>query len=141
MNSRDSAEKRVGNLTREVLVEASPNEIFLLDSYDPNQSDLGAACRGPLGFGIAEAGALLLPVVYALFQSLLKEATSEASRALVSKIKAQITALGDKPAHARETLFESIDRYLEKSGISEERRAKAVPAIFEVVIRHHADMG
>lgn len=67
-------------MTKDALAVLAPDEVFLLENFDPAQSTPGAVAKGPQGFGASETIILLLPVIYSFFSKFVESMGTEAGK-------------------------------------------------------------
>ncbi|MGX9966049.1 hypothetical protein ACVFYP_22175 [Roseomonas sp. F4] len=97
------------SLTEDVLARSAPEEVFLVESYDPETANSGSTSTGPAGFGAAEAITLLLPFVYSFFNKFVEAAGTEAGKKGFAFVFEWLRANSDKDqAAAREQIKETL---------------------------------
>ena len=126
-------------ITLDVLEVHSPDESFLVETYDPNRDYTGKAASGPQGFGAEIAVALLLPVVWKLVEKLLEEAAKELGQEWVRRLIAawKVRANDTAPAETLDTeVVEEIKRRLIAGGVEDVKVTALAATIAASLIRH-----
>lgn len=115
-----SYEHLVRELTGNVLAKVAPEELVLLDTFDPESTEYEGVAQGPQGFGAETAIALALPFVYKfidkfverLAANLADDLSAAVKRWLASptddksetqvcaRVRAELTSMGMPPADA-----------------------------------------
>lgn len=118
------------SLTEDVLARSAPEEVFLVEAYDPHTATSGSTSGGPAGFGAAEGIALLLPFVYSFFNKYVEAAATEAGKKGFAFVFEWLRANSAKDqASAREQIKET----LAASGLQTSDLDRTVDSIMETL--------
>ncbi len=125
-----NGDQSVRELTRRVLASVAPEELVLVDSYEPLAGDFGKTGRGPMAFGIEATAILVMPIVYKFFEALLNEVAKQSASTALAKVKQLFKQRysADKPA-----ALEFVKGELRSGGLSGDKLDKTSTAILEIV--------
>jgi hypothetical protein len=125
-------------LTKEVLKQVAPGELYWADRFVLSQDSHGVTAKGPGGFGVGGVAAMLLPVVYLFLDGFigeLKERITKAGKStadvLISKVVSVLA--GDSTERDANSAAALIQRYLVSKGVAEDRAEMTSKAILRVV--------
>lgn len=126
----------------QVLSELAPEELLLLDEFDPCASRNGKAGAGPLGIGLEATAALILPIVWKITESLLHdlwaEARKEGAKAVVQAAMARLKGSGQGSKEPSEELVKEVAKRLEGEGVDSAKVQSLARSIAAAVLKHHA---
>lgn len=125
-----SASDLIKVLVFETLTEVSPEEIVLLDEYDPNSKLQGATARGPQGIGIEAVLFLLLPYLYKFFEKFLDCIASDAADYAYKIAKKW---LEDNSTSSNEVVRELIKAQLIELGLPPDHIDKVTDVIYKII--------
>ncbi|NMQ29794.1 hypothetical protein E4Q23_19720 [Candidatus Accumulibacter phosphatis] len=120
----------VKTLTTAVLKELSPEEVFLVEDFDPALQLDGETSSGPQGFGAEAAIAMLLPFVYRFFEKLVDRLASRAGDGGYDLLLRwfRVPSTDDD-----ERIIDLIRKELRLSGLNDELANKAAPVALRVL--------
>lgn len=122
-------------LTKGVLELIAPDEVMLLQEFDASRAHYGVVGKGPLGFGLTEAVALLFPFVLQFFTSAIDEGGKEAGKAVFAAIRESLSGKEKEGANSM-ALTSAIESALREEGVPQESVARTANAIVLVINRN-----
>ncbi|MCA1375832.1 MULTISPECIES: hypothetical protein [unclassified Bradyrhizobium] len=124
----------IRELTTEVLEEISPDETFLVQSYDPDSSkgSGGSTSKGPQGFGAGDAIVILLPFIFDFFKKFGETIASELGKSTYAAAANWFVGGSEGEDAARVSIIES----LKESGVPSDAIEKATVAILTSLKKH-----
>lgn len=131
-------EELVRVLTLDVVRSVSPEEEFLVESFDPRSQIDGQAAKGPRGLGAEVVLGLLLPYVYRFFE---KAIDRFATKAADSSIDALTRWIRDSKSDSDPTLVRVVQHELQQAGLEESKAAVAAPVILKALAQHREALG
>jgi len=115
--------------TRRVLEACSPEEVVIVDLYQPSERLDGATSKGPLGLGTSSEIVLLLPFVYKFFEGLFDGAIKEAGKDAYVSVRNLLRAKKDDDGEA----MKAIESILATEGLKDERAPVVAQEIYKLV--------
>lgn len=136
-----SNKKTIYELTRAVLEEEAPDEIFLLDEWSVNEQH--GTSGGPQGFGPDDlhAGILLLPILWRFFDSFISELGKEVGKGSAEYIRKAIkTKMGRQDDSITTNkqmadLAQIVSEELKSQQIDAEKRKRVSVAIAKKIMK------
>ena len=125
-------------LTAEVVNSISPEEAFLVDSFDPKSQIDGQTAKGPRGLGAEIALGLLLPYVYRFFE---KAIDRFAAKAADSTFDALARWIRSSKSELEPSLVQVVQRELQQLGLDESRAVEAAPTVLKALATHREALG
>lgn len=142
------------DLVRDIVTEVAPHELTLLDGFA--SLDDAAVTRvlsrrrtpdDPVGFGVADAAALVVPVVWLVVDHVVRRGAEQAADGLLTKAKALLRRLLRRPAAAsrgvppltREQLGQVHALVVERAaaaGVDDTLGARLADAVVSRLARH-----
>ncbi len=134
-------EELVRLLTADVVHSISPEEEFLVESFDPKAQIDGQAAKGPRGLGADLALGLLLPYVYRFFEKAIdrffeKAIDRFATKAADSTFDALARWIRGSMSDSDPTFVQVVQRELQQAGLDESRAVAAAPAVLKALAQH-----
>lgn len=135
-----AGKKTVNVLVIQVLDVESPEELFLVESYNPSDRTMGITAKGPLGFGGADTViALMLPIIYKFFDTLMDEIFKDAAKDLVKRIKTYVLSRPENQLQAdaeHETLVTLVREELELAGLDISRSSSVANTVLDALVKN-----
>lgn len=133
MNEQRDALTRA--LIHEVVATAAPAEVFIANSYRPDQDESGKTAKGALGFGAEAAIALSTPILFKFFEQVYDEASREAAHGLVSGLRAYLTR-HHSASQSDDDLRQTISAELQRLGVERDDIEQIAHQILSVTQKH-----
>lgn len=116
----------IKDLTRDVLESESPEEVFLLNSYDPSVNATGTTAKGPQGFGGEVVIVLVLPYVYKFFDKFIERMGTRAADGTWDLVRKWFLDMDESPSAEIKTIIKTEFSSLNIPDVEKNRTIDAV---------------
>lgn len=125
-------------LTRDVLEDIAPGELFVLEHYSPGADTSGSTSRGPQGFGGNGALILLTPFLYKFFEGFLNRLAIRAADGGWDLVRDWISGSKAVPHEEIEAIVKSNVGTL---GLPQERLDEVAASITQALLKKRGVLG
>lgn len=126
----------VKDLVQRTLEEVAPEEVILVNHFVDDVNS-GKTAKGALGFGSETAIALILPIVWKIYDQIISELTKEIAQNTVGSLKKVLSKLLsiESPATNDEPIANRLTEWLRKEGIEGDKAQEVASKILEELLK------
>lgn len=120
-------------LVSETVLEVSPEEVVLIDEYDPDSNCYGRTALGPQGFGVEATVFLILPYVYRFFEKFMDKFASNSADDAYKVVRSWLDSSNEL---AIDNVRALIGQELRVAGVPEEKVGGLAEGVIKVLRKH-----